>query len=305
MRYVQLKCVVTVVSALIAQSAVYAGTTGAQPTAKISAKAQPKPAKSEIEEAKRLLDSPDREKVIEGLKKLKELGKPPIAAPVLARLRRGLPPLLIDLAIQALVAIKSPQAVPVLIEFCGHRHPGVRKSAISALGALRARNALPALLDALDDGDPSVRAAAAEALGKVGSRQSLKQLYAAFERGDASALIAIAELANQEDVDKLVGYLNQHLFSALEPAFSAILKRDDLPSAVKQHLIARLGRTGATDAREYLRGLLNKPPKTGSLQWMRAIGRALQPNSEAKAKTESHAQPQPEAKSVPAKKEAK
>jgi HEAT repeat protein len=221
------------------------------------------------------LGSAEREKVGEGLRRMKEIGKPSVIAPVSRRLRQGLPPTLAQLAMEALAKTGKPQAAPVLIELCGHRRAATRRAAVGALGQLGVRGAVKVLRDALDDGDAGVRAAAARALGRIGGRGALKDLYAAFERGESGALPAIASVARPRDLERLVGYLDQHSMTAFEPVYLEILQRKNFPSRGKLDLIARLGERETPSAEKFLRDLPKRLPKAGRMRLMRAVGRAL------------------------------
>ncbi len=241
-----------------------------------------RPAPPNLKVALQLLASPARDDVWKGLRQLKQIGKPTIVRRIADRLRKGLPPPLTLLAIEALVAAGRGPSGPVLIELVSHRREGIRKAAVTALGALRIRKAMPVLREALDDSDPGVRAAAAEALGRLRLSRSRRDLYHAFERGVPEAALAIATLARLEDVDKLVGYLGDHQFGTLKPAFDRLLNRTDFPRKGKLQLIARLGEAATPAAENYLQELVEELSGPGRKQMMRAISSALEAVNQAR-----------------------
>jgi len=240
-----------------------------------------KKTKPSLKEAKLLLASLQRDKVQQGLEQLKEIGSPVIVAPIIARLHDGLPPTLTYLAISALIQAGKPKAAVILTELSSHRRAEVRKAAMNALGELKVRSALSVLLNALDDGDAGVRVAAAVSLGQIGDRRALEPLYEMFERGESDAMIPIAKLVTYKDNERLVGYLENHSFGALKPAFDEIFQRKNFPLKGKLELISHLGASGNPDAATFLRDLLNNLPSTGKQQMMATIGKALQEAQQA------------------------
>ncbi len=231
---------------------------------------------SPLQQAERLLDAPDPDKVRAGLEQLGLIGKPAVVRPISERLRQGLNPPLMLLAIETLMATKSPRAGPILIELCSHRRAAIRAAAVGALGELRVRTAREVLREALDDSEPAVRAAAAGALTRMRDRGTLKTLYALFERGEKPALEAIAALATPVEIKRLLGYLEDRPLSALEPAFIALFERKSFPRPGKMSLIAGLTENGSPDAEQFLRDRLAKLSGAEQAPLSRAIGKALE-----------------------------
>jgi len=112
------------------------------------------------------LEATDPAEVRGAIEALGILGDARAAEPIAARIRRGLPPELLDAAIDALTVLGRPEAGPVLFELASHRRPAVRLKAVLAIAATRPRGADRALTAALADSDPAVRGAAASGLAE-------------------------------------------------------------------------------------------------------------------------------------------
>jgi len=265
---------------------VVAGT--AESEKKIEAK---KPVRITLQQAKALLASAESDKVRQGLEHLKAIGKPTITAPIVARLQQGLPPALVVLAIDALVKAKNALAAQVLIELCEHRRALIRTSAISALGSLKIRKAYTVVREAIDDSDQTVRSTATKVLSQLGGRKSLNDLYRVFEGGDTDVVPEIAKWVTTRDTDRLTGYLKDHSFSTLKPAFVEILNKRRASVREKTNLIARLGEVGTPEIQQFLRDYMNDLPNAGRKPLTNAIAKALQNGKEPET-----AEPEPKAK---------
>ena len=127
--------------------------------------------------AEKLLASNNRDEVEAGIQSLGLIGTAAAAPPIIARVRAGLPPDLLETSIITLMALGQPQAGPLYIELLEHRRPEVRVRAIEAIVALKPKNAELGLQHALADLDPKVRASAATALGDLRATGSVEQLF--------------------------------------------------------------------------------------------------------------------------------
>jgi HEAT repeat protein len=202
------------------------------------------------------LESFDPAVIETGFGTLAKLGGRDAAEPVIARLRRGLPPQLIDAALDALVTLKQPVAVPALLELTTHRRWQVREQALDALGALQARSAQSALLYALDDPSAEVREASARALARVGDGRASAALLTAHERGVKGALVALGTIGGQREAE-LLGKRAQTECAAMTPALLAMLQRPNQFSALKLRAVAVLASAKTSESTQCLNGLLS------------------------------------------------
>jgi hypothetical protein len=219
--------------------------------ARAPAPAKSSPATSPLRSAQDKLGSNDPGTVRAATEQLAELGGDAAATAVSERLRRGLPPQLIEPAIAALERIGKPSVGPVLLELALHRRPQVRRRAIEAIGALRIRSAQSALLYALDDPSGEVRNASVLALSRVGDARALPALFAASERGLSHALIAIGQMATPKDVKAIVQRAKDSDITRIKPALQTMLDRQDFPISGKLALVNALAGLGPEQARNH------------------------------------------------------
>jgi HEAT repeat protein len=233
-------------------------------------------AKAEIDQAEQLLKSDQREDVETGIQSLGLLGVPQAVDPLVTRIRQGLPPELLELAVTTLMALGQPNAGPVLYELTTHRRGEIRRHAIEAIAATRPAGSEPVLLVALSDEDTQVRSAAAAALGEVGSPRAVDRLFLALDRGNSEASVAIGKLVAPKSVRKLSEYLGEVPFHHMGPALAIVIARRDVPDSEKLELIARLEEVGTPEVRGYLASLLETSGGSLSPAVKRAIDRAIQ-----------------------------
>jgi hypothetical protein len=210
------------------------------------------------------LDKGDASAVEQALMVLAQMGGDAAAQSVVARLRRGLPPQLTEVAIDALVMLERPLAAPALLELALHRRVPVRVKAIAALGALRVKSAQSALLYALDDPSAEVRSAAVEALASAGNPRALPALFAAADHGVVGAWKAIGSLATPADLKRILERAAGGDVSVLRPALDALSARKDLPLDAKLRTVAELEKLASPSARaclaQWLAALQNDAP---------------------------------------------
>lgn len=209
-----------------------------------------------------LLSSTNPAEVQSGIEAVGVVGTGPAIQPLVERIRRGLSPELLDMALDVLLVAARPEAGPVLIELTSHRRASVRLKAVQALVASRARGADGCLTTALNDGDPGVRSAAALGLGQLNARSSVETLFLALERGVLEASTAIGQLAAPADIPRLRNYVGRLPFDAMTPAFSEILARRDVPERAKLDLIAQLAEVATPEVKTYLQEFVASLPAT-------------------------------------------
>jgi HEAT repeat protein len=229
-----------------------------------------------LDKAAAMLDSSDRETVANGIQNLGLLGKPAAVAPLLRRIKRGLPPDLLELSIMTLTALGQTSAGPVLFELAMHRRPVIRMRALEAIAAINPPGAESALVAALSDGDSQVRAAAAIGLGEVGTKGSLDTLFHALDRGVMESATAIGKIVPAGQVDRLLGYLDQIPFRSLSPAFDQVLAREDVSEKAKLKVIAGLQDLATSEIKGYLVDFLGSAGETASPAIIRAVRAAVQ-----------------------------
>jgi HEAT repeat protein len=202
--------------------------------------------------AEQKIGSDDPAAIREGLEMLGKLGGDQAANAIVARLRRGLPPKLIDTAIVALVAIGKPVAGPVMLELTLHRRPQIRAQAVAALGALKIRSAQSSLLYALDDPSPEVRIAAVSALGVVGTARALPALLVSADRGVDHVFDAYGALASPKDARPILERAKNGQLMLVLPALRAMLARANYPFASKLAILEEVKAIGTSEARACL-----------------------------------------------------
>jgi hypothetical protein len=202
--------------------------------------------------AEQKLAGTDPVAIREGLDALGKLGGDQAANAVIARLRRGLPPKLIDPAIVALVQIGKPAAGPVILELTLHRRPQIRAQAVAALGALKMRGAQSSLLYALDDPSPEVRVAAVSALGVIGTSRALPALLTSADRGVDHVFDAYGAIASPKDTKPIMERARKGELMLVLPALRAMLARANFALASKLAILEEVSAIGSPDARACL-----------------------------------------------------
>ena len=208
------------------------------------------------------LDSHDEDTIRGGIEALGLLGTPDVVEPLSARVRRGLPPELLELAVDTLVITGRVEAGPVLIVLVAHRRPEIRLKAVQGIASLKPRGAEQSLTLALGDHDSQVRAVAAVGLGAIGARGSVDQLFLALERGVLEASTSIGQLATPAEAARLLGYLGRLSFDAISPGLGELLARADVPDRTKLDVIARLAELATGGTKTFLQDYVAALPST-------------------------------------------
>jgi HEAT repeats len=232
----------------------------------------------EIAAAKALLASSDHDEVEAGIQSLGLIGTPAAVAPLIERVRAGLPADLLETGIVTLMALGQPQAAPLFFELLEYRRPDVRIRAIEGIVALKPKGAEEALQRALSDMEPRVRSAAALALGEIKAAGSVELLFRALDHGNFEASQAIGQALRSDQVVRLLGYLGTIPFRTLAPALTEILQRKDIGERDKLNVVSRLQDVGTHEVKNYFNDVMratgDKLPGTVSravLQAMQAI----------------------------------
>jgi hypothetical protein len=248
------------------------------PAKSASAKAPAKRGKEDknILAAQTLLASSNRDEVEAGIQSLGLIGTAAAAPPIIARVRAGLPPDLLETSIITLMALGQPQAGPLYIELLEHRRPEVRVRAIEAIVALKPKNVEPALQHTLADLDPKVRASAASALGELRATGSVEQLFQALDRGTFEASLAIGYALRTDHVPRLLSYLGTLPFHHLAPAFTQVMQRKDIAEKDKLAVVSRLQEVGTREIKEYFGELVRESGDKLTDPVRRAVLRATQ-----------------------------
>lgn len=194
----------------------------------------------------------DEASIRQGFATLAELGGDAAAEAVVARLRRGLPPQLIEAAIDDLVLLNRAVVGAALLELTQHRRIQIRIKAMQALGALRQRSAQAALLYALDDPSSEVRSAAVAALAVVGNARALPALLTAADRDVPGAWHAIGSLAGAREVKTVLQRAQPADLMLIRPALDAMLSRKDLPLEARVRLVQQVAALGSPSARMWI-----------------------------------------------------
>lgn len=208
-------------------------------------------------EAAKQLDSTQLGQVRRALEAFKAQ-KTPRAGPLIAkRIKAGLPPPLLFLAIDTVAALPRGHSSSVLFDLMKHRSVDVRVRSIEASVKLSLPGSDRALIKALDDGDAEVRIAAVRGLAQIKSRRALPSLFLAFERQVPHAAEALGQVAGQPELQRILGYLDELSFRQVAPILRGLLDRDEVPDRLKVQIISRLEQVNTAEVSFFLRGFLD------------------------------------------------
>jgi HEAT repeat protein len=230
----------------------------------------------QVAAAAALLASSQHDEIETGIQSLGLIGTPAAVAPLMARVRAGLPPDLLETAIVTLMALGQPQAAPLFFELLEYRRPDVRIRAIEGIVALNPKGAEEAMQKCLSDMDSRVRSAAALALGELKSASSVELLFRALDHGNFEASQAIGQAVRSDQVPRLLGYLGTIPFHALSPALTEILQRKDIGERDKLNVVSRLQDVGTHEVKNYFSDVMRSSAGKLSPAVSRAIVQAMQ-----------------------------
>lgn len=223
-----------------------------------------------------MLSSTSHDDIEAGIQSLGLIGSTAAVDPIVARVRAGLPPDLLETSLVTLMALGQPQAAPLYYDLIEHRRPEIRLRAIEAIVALKPAGAEPALQRALADLDAKVRSAAALALGELRATGSVELLFRALDRGTFEASQAIGQALRSDHVSRLLGYLGTVPFHSLAPAFTEILQRKDIGEKDKLSVVSKLQDVGTHEVKTYFGDLVRIAGEKLPPAVNRAVLRAMQ-----------------------------
>jgi HEAT repeat protein len=228
-----------------------------------------------IAEAEAQMRAEDADQVEAGLHGLGMIGTPEVVEPLSARVRKGLPPRLLETAILTLMTVGDPSAGPVLYELAAHRRPEVRLRACEAIAAVNPPGAEAVLTALLSDSDPTVRSAAAKALGDIGARGAFEILFHALDRGNLDASEAIGKVVEPAQATRLLKYLGKVPLHHLGPALQTVILREDVKKSDKLQIVASLQEMGTVEVKNFFGATLAAGGDTLDNEVSRAILRSM------------------------------
>ncbi|MET0340028.1 MAG: HEAT repeat domain-containing protein [Polyangiales bacterium] len=235
----------------------------------------PKP-KSSLQEVSAMLSSHEADQVRTALERAALLPPKQVLPAVEARVREGLTPVLLDVAIDTVLLLNDPSAGSLLDDLTRHRRPAVRRRALDAVAQLRVRGAEALLARGVDDQDADVRSTAVDGLGAIGARGSFALVLRAHEMGVEGSALALGRLADPTQVGRLLDLVGERPLEALVPMIDALFARRDLPDADKLRMVERLAEVGTDPARNLLAEQLKKLPAQSSAKLKQALAEAAQ-----------------------------
>jgi hypothetical protein len=246
-----------------------------------AAEAAPKAGKAakgeqEVAAAVSLLGSSEHDEIEAGIQSLGLLGTPAVVAPLIERVRAGLPADLLETALVTLMALGQPAAAPLFFDLAAHRRSEVRIRAIEGIVALKPKGAEEALQKLLSDIDPKVRSAAALGLGELKATGSVEILFRALDHGNFEASQAIGLSLRSDQVPRLLGYLGTIPFRSLAPALSEILTRKDIAERDKLNVISKLQDVGTHEVKIYFGDVMRASGEKLPPAVSRALVQAMQ-----------------------------
>lgn len=235
-------------------------------------RAQPprKPSHS-LQDVSRMLAAADDDTLRSGLEGAAQLPPRQVLPLVEDRVRAGLPPGLLDVAMDTIQLLSDPAAEPILRTLSRHRRAAVRKRALEVLSQLKLASAEKALIAGLRDPDNDVRAAAATGLGEMGAHGSFDELLQAQQRGVPGSPVALGRVARGEQVDRLTARIGEVPLEVVGPVCEAVFARTDLPEADKLKIAEKLTELQSDEARALRDALLAKLPSGASQRLRRAL----------------------------------
>lgn len=232
--------------------------------------AAPASAQVTLEQAVAQLGSHDPAEVRGAIESFGLIGSAEAVGPLSDRIRAGLPPDLLLVAIDTLTVLGHREAGPVLFELLSHRRADVRLLAVQGIAACAPPGADRALVTALDDSSSEVRALAATTLGELGSASSIEPLFLALDHHILEAGASLARLVDAAGAARLAAYVGREPFSALRPILFTLITRANLVARTRLAIVAQLGELATAE----VRSLLDEVATNGGLPERDAVRRA-------------------------------
>jgi HEAT repeat protein len=224
-----------------------------------------------VEEVALMLSSSSPDEVRLALETAPSLKNRQVTPLFIERVRAGLKPELVLVAVDGLAALGDARCTELLGQLARHRRVEVRARALLALAALKAEASEQALVRGLSDSAEEVRDAAADGLALMGAKRSLPVLFQAFDRGVGKAGSAIGQLVEPASLPRVTSYFGRVSFVSLAPMLDALFTRRNLSDDVKVGLVQSIAKHHNADARGYLEGLGDRLPSDASATLRRII----------------------------------
>jgi HEAT repeat protein len=228
-----------------------------------------------LEEIAVMLSSSKPDEVRMAIEGAATVGTPDVIPLIQERIRAGLPPDLLEVAMDSVLLLGHPSAEDLFATLARHRRASVRKKALQALVTLRSPGANAVLSQGLSDDAAEVREAAAEGLGELGAAASADRLFLAFDHNVMNAGKALGRVVKDDQVPRLLAYFGRVPLTTLTPVLDALLTRRDLSEATKLSVISALTELATAEARGYLEGLSQRLPGDTPVRVRRAIDEAV------------------------------
>jgi len=255
------------------------------PVATAAAARPPSPARAE---PWRALESNDPEEIQGAIRAIQRDHNYRAIQALGQRIEAGLPPRLLDAAVDALIAMGRGPGAQVLVRLTRHRRAPVRAKAAAGLVATRAPNARRELVRLLDDPSPVVRAAAARALGELGAAAAFPELLNAAQHGVPEAATVVGATATSFQAARLLPLIDEQRLDSLAPVLEAIVGRSDLPERSRQAIVARLVEVGSPGCYRLLQRFASALPEGDVVR--QAAAAAVEQHTAAGASSEGGGQ---------------
>jgi HEAT repeat protein len=183
-------------------------------------------------------------------------------------LAAGQPDVVTDHAIETLGRLAVREGRDAVLAYTHHRRAETRQRAYTALAQLKDPSVANVETQGLRDSAPQVRSAAAVALGELRASAATPDLLRALGRGVHEAAPALGKLGDAASVEQFGGYLGKQPLDVMLAGYANYLQRDDLPDAVKLHIVAALEDVSGATVKRFLSELAakNSPPRSPRLQ---------------------------------------
>lgn len=228
------------------------------------------------------LDSSDPNAIAAAIREIEANKRPDRIQALVRRIRSGLPPELLEQAVDVVLAPPA-RDTRLVIELSRHRRASIRTKAARALATVRGANALQTAVALLDDPSPEVRGAASISIGSLGPASAMDKLLLAANRGAPEAVAVIGEHARPSHVERVLASLDERSFSVLGPAVRKWADRKNLPARIRIAVVTRLSTMSTPASRQMLQEIATQLPEGDAVR--DAAEKALAPAEPANTAT--------------------